>query len=105
MALFGDPLLGIIYTEKFLGYLLIPIWLLIGESLNFAALALEHALSAGSHCSAQLTTTTWAVICLAICAFTLVPVYGVDAAAWAVALGGLVRVLSSLILTKKYGPK
>lgn len=105
MALFGDPLLGIIYTEKFLGYLLIPIWLLIGESLNFAALALEHALSAGSHFSAQLTTTTWSVICLAIFAFTLVPVYGVDAAAWAVALGGLVRLLSALILTKKYGPK
>ena len=99
---FGEQLLSILYTDAFMPYAGILLWVIIGETFNFSALALEHALSAGRKIDAQLKSITSSVVVLLAASWWLIPTHGVAGAAWAVALGGFARLTTSLLLTKHF---
>jgi len=105
-ALFwGESLLAILYTNAFVPYLPVLLWVIGGETLNFASLALEHALSAGKKFDAQLRSIISSVLALVAASWCLIPNYGVLGAAWAVALGGAARLLATIILTRNFDVK
>lgn len=99
---FGEQLLSILYTDSFIPYSKVLLWVIIGETFNFSALALEHALSAGRKIDAQLKSITSSVVVLLAASWLLIPENGVAGAAWAVTLGGLARLLTTLFLTKRF---
>lgn len=95
----GGILLDFLYTDGFAIYLPILLWILAGETANFISLALEHALIARKKFRAQLIAISSSIVPFTIAAFLLVPSYGINGAAWAVTIGGLVRMLTSIFLT------
>ena len=103
--LFGESLLAVLYTKAFVPYLPVLLWVIGGETLNFASLALEHALSAGKKFDAQLRSISSSVLVLVAASWYLIPNYGVSGAAWAVVLGGAARLLSTLIITRNFDAK
>ena len=105
-ALFwGESLLAMLYTNAFVPYLPVLLWVIVGETLNFASLALEHALSAGKKLDAQLRSIVSSVLTLVVASWCLIPSYGASGAAWAVVLGGAARLLATIILTRNFDAK
>ena len=98
----GESLLAVLYTNAFVPYLPVLLWVIGGETLNFASLALEHALSAGKKFDAQLRSISLSVLVLVAASWYLIPDYGVSGAAWAIVLGGTARLITTILLTKKF---
>jgi O-antigen/teichoic acid export membrane protein len=99
---FGGNILEIIYTSEFAPYQKVLTWIILGETLNFASLALEHALSAGSRYSAQLKSISASLVGLILASLIFIPEYGVLGAAWAIVAGGLARLIATATLTRKF---
>jgi O-antigen/teichoic acid export membrane protein len=95
----GELLLKYLYTDHFVIYLPVLLWILAGETANFISLALEHALIARKMFRAQLISISFSVTALTIASFLLVPSHGINGAAWAVTAGGLARMLASISIT------
>jgi O-antigen/teichoic acid export membrane protein len=103
--LFGEAILGLVYTKEFVPYLPVLLLIISGEVANFASLALEHALLAGRAFRAQMFSIGGSVITIATASLILIPELGAIGAGWTVLLGGLMRLLISVILTLKFDSK
>lgn len=98
----GKEILRLVYTEDFVPYLPALLLIVIGETANFAALALEHALLAGRTFRAQMFSIGASIITITGASFLLIPEYGAVGAAWTVLLGGLARLLTAVSLTLRF---
>lgn len=80
-AIWGEPILTLLYSELFAKYIEVVLVLIIAMSLNFISRVLGTACTAAQFNNNQLVTASICVGSLAILSYLFIPKYGIMAAA------------------------
>nr|WP_239635604.1 oligosaccharide flippase family protein [Paenibacillus sp. H1-7] len=96
---FGKILLKIVYTEDFLKYYDVYIWIMVTSSIWYIASLLTYIITAAKFFKIQVPLFLLMLLCTFICSILLIPKYGVIGAAWSFCAGNVLRLIGSVLVT------